>query len=213
MFDDGDLPDVPNPGELDGELGEEKLLLPRLPEDRLPPALAHAVDSARTKAPNKKTTETMSVNFSLLFLTISLCPPACGWKSAWGLFLFDRVLLLIKIENLLEKRLSFVPGALMRLVTAVVVLPLIRRGRPLKVAFLIIRSRSLRIECHGPLDYFVRLISVEPNASAIGTAIDLDSLTIHRCQFLAANRALHFQALRDKCVECFPFRVSSRGAP
>jgi hypothetical protein len=98
-------------------------------------------------------------------------------------------------------------------VTAVLVLTLIRRARPLKVAFLIVPSMSLRIECYRPLDYFVELIPVEPNASAIGTAIDLDSLAIHWHQFLAANRALHLHVLRGKWVACFPFRVSCGAAP
>ncbi len=50
------------PGEaLEGICGEEKLLLPRLPMDRPPPARAQALDSIKVAIPKKNRVENTSI--------------------------------------------------------------------------------------------------------------------------------------------------------
>lgn len=60
------------PGEaLEGVCGEEKLLLPRLPMDRPPPALAQALDSIKVAIPKKNRVENTSIQgFLPIILTI-----------------------------------------------------------------------------------------------------------------------------------------------
>jgi hypothetical protein len=60
------------PGEaLEGDCGEEKLLLPRLPMDRPPPARAQALDSMNVAIAKKNRVENTSIQgFLLVILTI-----------------------------------------------------------------------------------------------------------------------------------------------
>jgi hypothetical protein len=71
----GFLPGMLMPGEpgeaLEGICGEEKLLLPRLPMDRPPPALAQALDSMKVAIPKKNRVENTSIQgFLPIIVTI-----------------------------------------------------------------------------------------------------------------------------------------------
>jgi hypothetical protein len=70
------------PGELcdglDGDRGAEKPLLPRLPKDFPPPALAQALVSMNVASPKKNTAEKTKARNNLEFCLIS--HPLSGWE-------------------------------------------------------------------------------------------------------------------------------------
>jgi hypothetical protein len=97
----GFLPGVLRPGEpidgLEGELGEEKLRLPRLPEELPPPALAQALDSTKVEKAKKNTTTSVKPAISCFFIsnTSPYRVKSCKTTVQGGR--------LVKIENLLEE--------------------------------------------------------------------------------------------------------------